>query len=72
VHQEVPGDEIEKHIQQALAAAAAQGITGKDLTPFLLAYIARHTQGESLQTNIALIKNNAVAGAKIAVAFAAL
>ncbi|WP_080056397.1 pseudouridine-5'-phosphate glycosidase [Spirosoma aerolatum] len=71
VHQQVPNDEMEDHIQQALAAAITQRVTGKDITPFLLNYIATHTQGESLQANIALIKNNAIAGAKIAVALGA-
>jgi pseudouridine-5'-phosphate glycosidase len=69
-HQQVPKDEIEVHIQQALEVADAQHIKGKNITPFLLKYIASHTQGESLQANIALIKNNAATGAKIAVAFA--
>ncbi|QHV98244.1 pseudouridine-5'-phosphate glycosidase [Spirosoma endbachense] len=69
-HQQVPKDEIEVYIQQALAAADAQHIKGKHITPFLLKYIASHTQGESLHANIALIKNNAAIGSKIAVAFA--
>jgi pseudouridine-5'-phosphate glycosidase len=68
--QEVGKDEMEVHIQQALDAAASQQIKGKEVTPFLLKYIATHTAGESLQTNIALILNNAKVGATIAVAFA--
>jgi pseudouridine-5'-phosphate glycosidase len=59
------------HIQAALAAADLQGIRGKNVTPFLLQYIAEHTSGESLASNIALIKNNAALGAQIAVEFAA-
>ncbi|MFM6922572.1 MAG: pseudouridine-5'-phosphate glycosidase [Polynucleobacter victoriensis] len=47
-------------------------MTGKQITPFLLKYIAQNSQGESLEANIALIKNNAKAGAAIAVAYAAL
>lgn len=70
--QQVPNDEIEGYIQQALAAADAQQITGKHITPFLLKYIATHTHGESLQANIALIKNNAITGAKIASALASI
>lgn len=58
--------EMEVHIQQALHAAATAGIKGKEVTPFLLKYIADHTKGESLEANIALIKSNAVLGAKIA------
>lgn len=68
--QEIAADEMEVHIQQALRAAAAQKITGKEVTPFLLKYIADHTNGESLEANIALIKHNAKVGAEIAVAYA--
>jgi pseudouridine-5'-phosphate glycosidase len=56
----------------ALDAAKRAGITGKDITPFLLKYIADHTKGESLEANIALIKHNAALGAKIAVALSAM
>ena len=62
-------NEIEGHIQQALNAAATAGIKGKEVTPFLLKYIADHTKGESLEANIALICSNAALGAKIAGAF---
>lgn len=64
--------EMEAYIQQALKAADEQKIAGKEVTPFLLQYIADHTKGESLETNIALIKNNAKIGAQIAVEFARL
>ncbi len=67
--QEIVADEMEVYIQQALQAAAAQKITGKEVTPFLLKYIADHTNGESLEANIALIKHNAKVGAEIAVAY---
>ncbi|MFY8128507.1 MAG: pseudouridine-5'-phosphate glycosidase [Chitinophagaceae bacterium] len=69
---EVENTEIEKHILQALAEADQQKITGKNITPFLLKHIANHTKGESLEANIALIKNNALIGAKIAKELAAL
>lgn len=69
---EVDIEEMEIHIQQALTAAENQHIKGKEVTPFLLKYIADHTAGESLETNIALILNNAKVGAEIAVAFAAM
>lgn len=65
-NQEVEPELIEKHIQQALAEAARQKITGKEVTPFLLKYIAQHTKGESLEANIALIHNNAALAARIA------
>lgn len=63
-------DLMESHIQRALQAAANAGIKGKEVTPFLLKYIADHTQGESLEANIALICSNAALGAKIAGALA--
>lgn len=67
--QEIAAALMEVHIQQALAEAEARKISGKNVTPFLLQYIAGHTDGESLDTNIALIKHNAKVGAEIAVAF---
>lgn len=59
---------IEKHILKALSEANKQGIKGKAVTPFLLKFIADNTEGESLEANIALIKNNAKIAAMIAVA----
>ncbi|MGB3154058.1 MAG: pseudouridine-5'-phosphate glycosidase [Chitinophagaceae bacterium] len=67
---EIAADKMEVHIQQALAAAKEKGKTGKNVTPFLLQYIAEHTKGESLEANIALIKHNAKVGAGLAVAYA--
>lgn len=72
VEQEVAADEMEVHIQQALKAAEEKNVKGKEVTPFLLSYIAEHTQGESLEANIALIKHNAKVGSDIAVAYAKL
>jgi len=71
-NQEVAADVIEGHILAALADADVQQIKGKAVTPFLLQHIAAHTQGESLDANIALIINNAKLGAGIAVAYSAL
>ena len=67
--QEIAADEIETYIQQALTVAEEKNISGKEVTPFLLKFIADHTKGESLQANIALIKNNAKLGAELAVAY---
>lgn len=64
---EVAEDEIETHIQQALADARLKQISGKEITPFLLKHIAEHTKGESLDANIALVLNNARLAALIAV-----
>ncbi|MBN8687261.1 MAG: pseudouridine-5'-phosphate glycosidase [Chitinophagales bacterium] len=69
---EIVSDEMEIHIQIALNAAKEKKISGKEVTPFLLKYIAGHTKGESLEANIALIKHNAKVGAEIAVAYASL
>lgn len=68
--QEIPKDVMEAHILKALDAAERHQIKGKEITPFLLKYLADHTDGESLQSNIALILHNAALGARTAVAFA--
>ena len=61
-------DEIDGIIAQALREAADQGVKGKAVTPFLLARIKDLTGGRSLATNIALVKHNALVGARLAVA----
>lgn len=58
-------------IEQALADASAAGIAGKATTPYLLKRIFELTDGRSLVSNIALVKNNAAVAAAIAVALAA-
>ncbi|EDW65007.1 uncharacterized protein [Drosophila virilis] len=63
--------DIDAAIQAANAEAQAQGISGKEVTPFLLAHISQLTQGRSLQANIALIRNNAAVAAQIACELAA-
>ncbi len=68
---EVPADEMRPHIESAIAAATAAGVTGKAVTPFLLDAIFKATGGRSLTANIALIRNNARLAAEIAVALAA-
>jgi len=59
-------------IDTAVAEAASRGIGGKRLTPFLLARIVELTGGDSLESNIALVKNNATLAARIACAYATL
>jgi pseudouridine-5'-phosphate glycosidase len=66
------GEAIEAAIARTLADAEAQGIRGKAVTPFVLAHLNRHTGGESLRANIALIRHNARLGATVAAALAAL
>lgn len=68
---EIPAEEINVIIDQALKEEKAAGIRGKDSTPFLLGKIVELTEGRSLETNIALVYNNAKVGAQIAVEYAA-
>jgi len=63
---EIPRAEIMPVIEAALAEAAAQGISAKAVTPFLLARIFEMTAGRSLEANIALVLNNARLAAAIA------
>jgi len=66
---EFPYEEIELVTQQALNEAKEKGITGKNVTPFLLGKIKETTGGKSLATNIALVYHNAKVAAQIAVAY---
>ncbi|MBR5791881.1 MAG: pseudouridine-5'-phosphate glycosidase [Ruminiclostridium sp.] len=59
---------INAAIDRAVAEAEDQGITGKAVTPFLLARVKEITGGDSLEANIALVKNNAALAARIAAA----
>jgi pseudouridine-5'-phosphate glycosidase len=64
----MPKEEIDRITEQALREAGQHGVTGKAITPFLLDRIKQLTGGRSLATNIALVKHNALAGARLAVA----
>ncbi len=66
VADEIPHADLAPIIASANAAALADGISGKALTPFLLQRIFEETEGRSLQANIALVLNNARLGAAIA------
>ena len=68
----MPKAEIDAMTEQALREADEQGVCGKAVTPFLLARIKQLTGGRSLDTNIALVKNNARLGAELAVKLAML
>ena len=59
---------INKAIDQAVAESVEQGIKGKESTPFLLARVAELTGGDSLESNIQLVYNNAKVAAQTAVA----
>jgi pseudouridine-5'-phosphate glycosidase len=66
---EIPAQEIEAAIEQAIAKAAREGIHGKAVTPFLLSELTTLTDGRSLEANRALLINNAEAAARIAACF---
>jgi pseudouridine-5'-phosphate glycosidase len=57
----------EKVLQSALKAAREEGIAGKAVTPFILAFMQKNLPGV-VEANIALIKSNAALGTQIAVA----
>jgi pseudouridine-5'-phosphate glycosidase len=63
---EIPRNEMETDILEAIDEANRRNVTAKDVTPFVLSRIAELTRGRSLQTNIALVKNNARLAAKVA------
>ena len=63
---EIPREVIEPFIERALREAEEQRITGSAVTPFLLRRLAELTQGNSVRTNVALLKNNVAVGSEIA------
>jgi pseudouridine-5'-phosphate glycosidase len=63
----MPREVIDAAIEQALADALAQGVGGKESTPFLLARVNEITGGNSLEANIALVLNNARLASAIAI-----
>ncbi|WP_416408631.1 pseudouridine-5'-phosphate glycosidase [Agrobacterium rosae] len=66
--EEISSEEMEIYIQRALSHAEEDEISGKSVTPYLLSKIFEITEGRSLETNIALVRNNARLAAEIAVA----
>jgi pseudouridine-5'-phosphate glycosidase len=63
---EIPAAEMSGYIETAVAEAAARGIAGKAVTPFILARLVEITNGRSLRTNIALVQSNARLAAGLA------
>ncbi len=63
---EIPAEEIAPLIARAAAEIAARGVTGKAVTPALLARLLELTDGRTLEANAALVLNNARLGARIA------
>lgn len=59
---------FERITREAMEEASKNGVCKAEVTPFLLDYIHKHSEGMSLKANAALIESNATVGAKIAVA----
>jgi len=68
---ELPADEVEAVISQAVGEAEASDVRGKDLTPFLLARLVELTGGRARRANESLLLNNARVAARIARALVA-
>lgn len=69
---EAMDESINEAIESSLNECNEKGIKGKDITPFLLGRIKEVTEGRSLETNIALVYNNARVGGQIAKAYSLL
>lgn len=67
---EMKKEVIDAAIEKALAEMEKKGIKGKDCTPFLLKTIVELTGGESLESNIELVLNNAAVGSQVAIEYA--
>ncbi|XP_011605810.2 pseudouridine-metabolizing bifunctional protein C1861.05 [Takifugu rubripes] len=66
--QAAAGRQIQEAVEAAVTEARTKGVTGKDVTPFVLQMVNDLTKGASLRANIALIQNNARVGSRIACA----
>ncbi|HLC04123.1 MAG TPA: pseudouridine-5'-phosphate glycosidase [Anaerolineales bacterium] len=66
----IPAEEIETALAQAEADASAAGVAGKAITPYILSRLVELTDGATLRANLALLRNNAVIAAELAVALA--
>ena len=62
----IPRAEVDGWIELAVREAETAGVTGKKVTPFLLASVSRSSKGRSLETNLALLEANARLAARIA------
>ncbi len=60
-------EEVEAHLAAALTEAAAQGVTGKKVTPFLLGELSRRSGARTLKANLALLEHNARFAGQVAV-----
>lgn len=62
----IPGEDVQADLEAAERAAQAEGVQGKELTPYLLSELAERTGGRTLQANLALLENNARIAADLA------
>jgi pseudouridine-5'-phosphate glycosidase len=63
---EVPAEDLQTTLYEALHQAEHQKVSGRELTPFLLSRMAQQSGGATLRTNIAILENNARVAAAIA------
>jgi len=68
---EVPPELLSQTLDKSLDDAGKEKVTGRNLTPFLLARMAELSEGATLRANIALLENNARVAALIARALSA-
>ena len=68
---EVESGLLQRVLDSSLAEAEQKEITGRDLTPFLLASMSAESQGATLRANISLLENNARVASQIAIALSA-
>jgi len=66
-----PLEDVEPLVEEALAAAAAAGVSGQAVTPYVLAHLHRESGGSTEAANKALVAQNARLGGEVAVALAA-
>jgi pseudouridine-5'-phosphate glycosidase len=66
---EIPESQIEIWRDQSLADLRDEGVSGKEVTPFLLSKMAEHSQGRTIDSNIQLLKKNVILGCQIALEF---
>ncbi len=71
VDQEIPSDEMISATEQALVDADDAGLSGPEITPFVLARLSAVTEGRTIPTNLALAENNARVAGEVAMVFAA-
>jgi pseudouridine-5'-phosphate glycosidase len=67
---EVDAGVLEESLSEALSVAASRGVSGRELTPFLLAHMSWRSGGATLRANLALLENNARVAAEVAGALA--